>query len=374
MFALLTFSITMFRKILFSLFFAGSVFNIGGQSSVFDGYKHLFVTPQSYVVGYAHQSPIIDGNIEDAVWQKAPWTSAFQDIEGDLKPKPYYQTKAKMLWDSTYLYVAAELCDKHIWSYLKEHDQVVFLDNSFEVFIDPSNTGHRYFEIEINAQNTIFDLFLPKPYRAGSPALISWDSKGLKHKVQIYGSLNDPANEDVKWTVEMAIPLRDISLGNNVRIPKDKEIWRLNFSRVQWETSPVDGKYVKKKDANESLLPENNWLWSAQGIIDMHAPERWGYIQFSTLNAGAKLPEFELPYTELQRQYLWLVYYKQNAYRSSHNGVFAKSLKDLGLSENSEIAGKKNKLHLEATSGQFSASISDSENTLITINNEGYIY
>ena len=59
-----------------------------------------------------------------------------------------------MLWDETNLYIAAELTETHIWSTLTRHDTIVFLDNDFEVFIDPDNDTHHYFEIEINAAGT----------------------------------------------------------------------------------------------------------------------------------------------------------------------------------------------------------------------------
>lgn len=346
---------------------------LNAQNSDFKGLENLFAQPLDYVVGYTNKAPIIDGNINDEVWQKASWTNSFQDIEGDLKPKPYYDTKAKMLWDDKYLYIAAELKDENVWAYLKNHDEVVFFDNDFEVFIDPSNTTHRYFEIEINALNTIFDLFLPKPYRTGSGALIGWDSNGLQHAVQIYGSLNNATDKDQGWTVEMAIPFKDITIGNDSNVPKDGSIWRLNFSRVQWETEIINGAYVKKKDNNGTSLPENNWVWSPQGIIDMHAPERWGYIQFTKNEVGTTLPKFEIPYTELQRQYLWLVYYKQNAYKQK-NGIYAKSLKQLGIQELPLIDNVKNRLTMESTSNQFSATISSSDSFPIQINQEGYIH
>lgn len=236
----------MSRTIIFILFISAYLF-VNAQTADFKGLEHLFTTPKSYVIARVNHPLIIDGNINDKAWQSAEWTDAFQDIEGDLKPKPYYSTKAKMLWDDDYLYIAAMLYDKHVWGNLTQHDQVVFFDNDFEVFIDPSNTAHQYFEIEINALNTIFDLFLPKPYRTGSGALIAWDSKGLRSAVNIYGSLNNPDDQDEGWSVEMAIPFKDITIGNNPNVPKDGSMWRMNFSRVQWETELVNGKYIKNE-------------------------------------------------------------------------------------------------------------------------------
>jgi len=334
-------------------------------------FSHLFTTPKNYVVGYTNTPPVIDGNVEDKIWDNAVWTDVFEDIEGDLKPKPYYATRAKMLWDRNYLYIAAALEEKHIWSYLDKRDQIVFFDNDFEVFLDPNNDGHRYFEYEINALNNMFDLFLPKPYRAGSGALISWDSNRLKHAVKVIGTLNDPTDEDKGWTVEMAIPFADVTIGNDPHVPKHGEVWRINFSRVQWETEIIDGKYVKKKGADGKNLPENNWVWSPQGVINMHLPERWGYLQFSEAEGGAQ-SVFVMPYSEKQKQYLWQVFYKQHEYRGK-NGKYASSLKELGISDTYTIDGAANKLSMEATSRQFSAKITGSENSTIYINDEGLI-
>ena len=355
------------------LFTTLGILSLDAQQSDFNSFENLFTPPKNYVVPYTNQSIVIDGNINDAAWDNTTWTDAFEDIEGDLKPKPYYATRAKMLWDDNYLYIAAEMEEENVWAYLDQHDQVVFFDNDFEVFIDPSNTTHHYFEIEINALNNIFDLFLPKPYREGSGALISWGGEGLKHAVQIYGSLNNPNDKDQGWTIEMAIPFKDITIGNDPNVPKDGDIWKLNFSRVQWETEVKNGKYVKKKDTQGKDLPENNWVWSPQGVINMHLPERWGYIQFSKKEKQSELPLFAVPYTEKQKEYLWLIYYKQKEYKSK-NGAFAKTLKALDIDSNPIIDNSTNILSMESTSNQFEATINKKgDSKKITINTEGLI-
>lgn len=361
------------NKIFLSCLLVILTFSSFGQiPPVNEEWGYLLTTPKSYVAGFAAIPPVIDGAVDDEVWEKAVWSDVFGDIEGDAKPAPYYATRVKMLWDNEYLYIAAALQDEHVWANLTGRDEVVFYDNDFEVFIDPANTTHRYFEYEINALNTVFDLFLPKPYRNGSGALISWDSKGLKHAVQIQGTLNNPNDKDSGWTVEMAIPFADVTIGNHPHIPKDGEIWRINFSRVQWETEIADGKYVKKKDKDGKTLPENNWVWSPQGVVNMHLPERWGYLQFATKEASTDLPLFELPYSEMQRQYLWLVYYKQQAYKRN-NGHYASSLGDLGISDTQLVDGVGNSLSMEATSSLFFCRIKDAEGKTVSINNEGYI-
>lgn len=76
-----------------------------------------------------------------------------------------------MLWDEDYFYVAADLEEPHIWANLKQRDTVIFYDNDFEAFIDPQGDNHRYYEYEMNALNTIWDLLLAKPNRDGATAI-----------------------------------------------------------------------------------------------------------------------------------------------------------------------------------------------------------
>ena len=57
--------------------------------------------------------------------------------------------------------------------------------------------------------------------------------------------------------------------------PRPGDQWRINFSRVQWKTQVIEGAY-RKVDGEK----EDNWVWSAQGVIDMHRPQRWGFVSF----------------------------------------------------------------------------------------------
>jgi hypothetical protein len=337
---------------------------------IFSGYEHLFTTPKNYTVNYTGVSPQIDGNLNDKPWQNAAWTDAFVDIEGEAKQPPRYNTRAKMLWSDSCLFIAAELVEPHVWASLKKQDAIIYHDNDFEVFIDPNNDTHHYFEVEVNAFNTVLDLFMAKPYRNSGQAMLSFNVAGLKSAVNVQGTINNPRDKDKRWTVELAIPFRDIYMGNYWRAPQEGALWRINFSRVQWETEVVNSSYQKKKTADGKPLPEYNWVWSPQGVINMHFPERWGYLLFT--KDSQKQNTFTLPLDEKRKQYLWLLYYKQKAFFSKSK-AYASSLQDLGLqSSQVQVDGQENQLRLEATSRQFSVSITDANSTL-TINDEGLV-
>jgi hypothetical protein len=236
--------------------------------------------PKSYTIYKTAKAPKIDGKISNREWKDAIWTDDFVDISDTINPTPKHKTKCRMLWDDEYLYVAAYLEEPDLWATLKNHDDIIYNDNDFEVFIDPGNDASNYFEIEINALNTVMDLFMLRTYKRGGPVNMKWNTVGMKSAVYLKGTLNNNTDKDKYWTVEMAIPYSCLKRPNRVSQPVVGATWRINFSRVQWQTVPSGTSYEKKKNEKGRRLPEYNWVWTPQGRIDMHIPEKWGYLHF----------------------------------------------------------------------------------------------
>lgn len=233
--------------------------------------------PLTYKAPFTRKAPVIDGRLNDQAWQAAPWTADFVDIEGPVRPKPRFRTRAKMAWDNQYFYVAAELEEPHVWATLTEHDATIFADNDFEVFIDPDGDGLEYYEFEMNALNTGWDLFLPKPYNKGGKASNAWEIPGLKTAVRVMGTLNNPKDRDQGWSVEIAFPWPVLAeYAHKASPPNPGDRWRVNFSRVEWRHEVVNGQYRKIPNTKE-----DNWVWSPQWQINMHAPEHWGVVEFT---------------------------------------------------------------------------------------------
>ena len=61
----------------------------------------------------------------------------------------------------------------------------------------------------------------------------------------------------------------------SARKPATGDTWRVNFSRVEWQIRHDGRRYEKVRNT-----PEDNWVWSPQGLINMHVPEHWGYVKF----------------------------------------------------------------------------------------------
>lgn len=331
--------------------------------------------PKSYVCYRTSAPLVLEGKLDDEAWQRAAWTEDFVDIEGERKPAPRFRTRAKMLWDEKNFYIAAELEEPQVWATLTKRDAIIFYDNDFEVFIDPDGDTHRYYELEVNALATEWDLFLVKPYRDGGPPLHAWDIQGLQTRTHIAGTINHASDVDRGWSVEIALPwevLKECSPSGAP--PKEGQQWRVNFSRVEWQTEVIDGEYVKVKNAQTNKpLAEDNWVWSPQGLINMHYPEMWGFVQFSEKEVGSASDSVRVPVHEQAKWALRQLYYHQRTFFNQH-GKFAENVFALGLPV-MRVNGYRWPPEIKATWHLFEAQLPSTAGKAVwRINHEGLVW
>ncbi len=314
--------------------------------------------PPVYVCQRATKPFSLDGNILKEFWEDAPFTDDFVDIEGaDFPKQPYSKTRAKMLWDSENFYFGAILYGDEIWGTLTERDCVIFYDNDFEIFIDPDSDSHGYFEYEMNVLNTVWDLFLPKPYRDQGRPLNGWDIHGLQSAVHVEGEINNPSAKNTYWSVEVVIPFKALmEMSSRKSAPVAGDYYRVNFSRVQWPVDIVDNTYVKRQ------CPEENWVWAPTGVINIHYPELWGFVFFSEGEKRYTIPAEELLSWELRR-----LYYYEHRYYESH-GCFTKDIEELDIPDFSVVP------RVEATTNCFEASLYTGDGARgVSIQQEGLV-
>ncbi len=331
--------------------------------------------PRQYICYRTDVSLDIDGRMDEAAWRAAPWSDEFVDIEGELKPAPRFSTRVKMLWDDDFFYVAAQMEEPHVWAKLTERDAVIFHDNDFEVFIDPDGDTHEYYELEVNAFGTEWDLLLTKPYRDGGTAIDSWDIRGLRTGIWIDGTLNDPGDTDAGWRVELAIPWTVLEeCAHRPTPPENEDLWYVNFSRVEWRTEVVDGNYVKVTDPETGRpLPEDNWVWSPQGLVNMHYPEMWGYVQFSTVAAGRGEAAYVRNPLYGARYHLMDLYYSERTF-FGNEGEHTDDLERLRMFSTRELFVEGWPPVVYVWPGGFEATLTAFDGTVLHVNHEGRLW
>lgn len=235
----------------------------------------------------------VDGKLSEKDWSRAASSETFVDISGPGFPKPSKETTVKMLWDEDYLYIGATLQEDNIVGNLKQRDTIIWKQNDFEIFIDPDGDGVNYFEIETNVRGTLLDLIMDKPYRSGGNFFSPWDGKGVQVAVYCKGTIGKSSDKDQYWTVEAAIPRKSLMWG--FTDPDTETCWRINFSRVEWLQADK----------------EENWVWSPTGKVDMHMPERWGYLIFVNAPVGSKVAPAPVNIDKDAYKLLWAMFYAQ---------------------------------------------------------------
>lgn len=334
------------------------------------------IDPPVYFCPRAKGELVLDGNIDKPFWREVPYTESFCDISGKDYPSPRFRTRVKICWDDQNLYIAALLEGSEIWATITKRDSVMYYDNDFELFLDPSSSTHNYLELEMNALNTQWDLMLTQPYRDGGRSVTGWDIKGVETAVWIDGVLNNPSAENRSWSVEVKIPFASVmetySKEENPpelercypgRVaPRLGEFWRMNFSRVQWLVDTKDGGYRRRTNENGAVLPEDNWVWAPTGLIDIHCPEFWGFVFFTNQCESCPIPE-----DEQRKLKLRTVYYAEYRHYAEH-GYFSADIRQLG------VASPEYPVEIETTKSSFFLSCPSVSGGSVCLRSDGYTY
>lgn len=190
----------------------------------------------------------------------------------------------------------------------------------------------------MNCLNTIWELLLHKPYRDGYSIENPYNLSGVRTAVYIDGVTNSPQTTCTKWCVEMAFPLGSLVQFDRLRRRRvaPGDVWRVNFSRVQYQLETVVNKdtgalqYKKRQDTKE-----DNIVWAPMGVIDIHRPEKWGIVFFSSqdeLPGGeeelASAMEGFLREQLAMERVLDTIYYDQRKFYAD-NECFASSMEEL---------------------------------------------
>jgi len=264
-------------------------------------------TNLAHYTAFQVAAPIrMDGKLDEPEWKAAPRSARFADI---ITGQPaIHDTRAAVLWDGKYLYVAYWVEEPFVSAKFTNHNDLIYNDNDVECFIAGPDA---YYELEINAFNTCYEVFfvwentfersglskLPEfersklvpfngvaytnHFRGGRLGNFNHTLPGMKTAVHVDGTINLDADRDRGWTVELAFPWESLSwLATDGRAlpPKEGDVWRMDFSRFN--------TYKEAPPAKDS----GGWFWSPHGVWDSHIPECFAFITFSTNGAPVNPP------------------------------------------------------------------------------------
>lgn len=185
-------------------------------------------------------APVIDGRLDDPIWQKAAKITLDYTALGGEAAQP---TEVYLAYDAQNLYVAYRSCERRmseVKAQATERDGNVFGDDSAEIFLDVNGDGKDYYQFAMNLLGTKYD-------SRGRDAGFNPDWQGAASK------------DAAAWTIEMAIPFAVFKLES----PAAGTVWRANFCR--------------NRAVNPG--PAESICWSPT-YGSFHTPMRFGRIMF----------------------------------------------------------------------------------------------
>ena len=187
---------------------------------------------KSYTITRADGIISIDGKLNENAWKNASEAILTETNTGKEVPQ---KSTVKLLWDNTYLYFAFYCEDTDAWATLTNFDDPIWGEEVVEIFIDPEDKEHTYYEIEVSPINNVVDLFIlnkGQAHKGRYTGWKDWNMKGFRSGVFVEGDGKKEGTNDRYWTVEMAVPFDEIWTADN-RPPQDGDMWRINCYRIE---------------------------------------------------------------------------------------------------------------------------------------------
>ena len=203
----------------------------------------------------------IDGQLSEIIYQKAAKVYLKNSMDKQVVDNPDYTTFVQVFHDEQNLYLTFVCHDLDIHSSYTKRDENLWKEEAVEVFIDTDQQPNDYVEIEVSPKNILYDSYITDPQNIDVPDTKKFDLSGIQTAVKVNGTTQNRNDKDQSWTVEMAIPFKEL-IENFHPDQLNTFSWRINFYRLNQDKSPL--KYM---------------AWSpTQGTF--HQPDKFGTIIF----------------------------------------------------------------------------------------------
>ncbi|MFP6673508.1 MAG: carbohydrate-binding family 9-like protein [Pirellulaceae bacterium] len=180
----------------------------------------------------------ITGRGDAGPWKKVQWTKMNRRPQG----KHDYDTRFKMLYSKTGVYVLFDGTDRRLTATMNEDFLDLWKEDVFECFFWTDTRHPVYFEYEISPLGYELPILVPNfggKFLGWRPWHYEGERKTLKN-VMIDGGPQE-ANAEIKgWRAEVFFPYELLKPLQNVPPVKGTK-WRANFYRVDYDDQQVTG-------------------------------------------------------------------------------------------------------------------------------------
>jgi hypothetical protein len=190
----------------------------------------------------------LTGDGSAPAWERAEWVPLERRREGGLE----YETRVKVLYSATGLYVLMDATDARITATMTEDYLDLWNEDVFEVFLWTDETYPVYFEYEISPLGYELPILIPN-FGGEFLGWRPWHYEGERRTRHATTALGGPLESGATvtgWRAEVFIPWALLKPLQGVP-PRPGSLWRANFYRVDhdgetptaWYWAPVSGTF-----------------------------------------------------------------------------------------------------------------------------------
>ncbi|MGH8130130.1 MAG: DUF5916 domain-containing protein [Steroidobacteraceae bacterium] len=160
------------------------------------------------------QSPVLDGRLDDPVWQHAAVVEDLHVVVPEEYAEPSERSRIYVAYDEDALYLAARFWDREpdkvVAKVLRKND-VSFGEDGFSITLDPYDQGRGGYIFDVNPNGMRSEAIYVDVDRE------NWDWEGIWDAAA--------RRDDEGWTAEVAIPFKSLSFAPSL------DHWGINFTR-----------------------------------------------------------------------------------------------------------------------------------------------
>lgn len=224
---------------------------------------------------WAQAAPVIDGKLDDEAWKSAQLIDQFTLPWLQEKNRPAKTaTRARLVWDREFLYFAGDMDDSDLFADITEHDGKTWDNDVFELFFKPSADKPAYYEFQVNAAGTKFDMFIPDrgPNGFDFAKFLKADEFHIDSKVVLKGTLNQRQDKDKGWTVEGKLPWSDFKMTGGR--PDVDAVWKFALCRYDFSQEFKDGPELSTSAPLKSAKQANFHLTQDYASLKFVGPSK----------------------------------------------------------------------------------------------------
>jgi len=174
---------------------------------------HAQSTEKRFAAVFTTTPPVIDGNLNEAVWQTAAVIEDFHEVEPNEYSPPNEKLRFCVLYDEDYLYVGADINMRNvddITAFKLAQGSNIQEEDRLKVVIDPYNNKRTGYDFRMNANGVREEGLFGSVGRPNTDWNGIWDGRAKIH--------------EQGWTAELAIPFKTLNFD-----PKN-DVWGISFS------------------------------------------------------------------------------------------------------------------------------------------------